>query len=141
MRIVSVTPSVIHPGWRKNWVFVRLETDENIVGWGEAFTQYDRDAPILAAIKELGRYVVGRDPFNIKHFTQLAFDDFAKRRGSMELFSAISAIEIAMWDIVGKATGQPVWRLLGGAYRDRLRVYANGWSYRLTDLSQSARSS
>ena len=139
MRITSVTPFVVHPGWRKNWVFVRLATDDKIVGWGEAYTQYDRDAPVLAQIEELGRYVVGRDPFNIKHFTQMAFDDFAKRRGSMELFSAISAVEMALWDIVGKVLEQPVWRLLGGAYRDRVRVYANGWSYHLEDPNDYAK--
>ena len=59
----------------------------------------------------------------------MLFDDFAIRRVSMELLSAWSAIEIALWDILGKRTGQPVYNLLGGKSRERVRVYANGWSH------------
>ena len=70
----------------------------------------------------------GRDPTNIKHFTQMAFDDFAGRRGSMDYYCAISGLEHAMWDIAGKAYGAPVHKLIGGACRDKIRVYANGWS-------------
>jgi galactonate dehydratase len=84
---------------------------------------------VLALIEEIGRYVVGRDPFQIKHITQMAYQDFAIRRGSLELYSAISGIEQALWDIVGQACGQPVYNLLGGPCRERIRVYANGWSY------------
>ena len=60
------------------------------------------------------------------------FDDFAIKRGSMELLSAWSAIEIASWDIIGKISGQPVYNLLGGASREQVRVYANGWAGRTT---------
>lgn len=94
---------------------------------------------MTAQIDALGRYVVGRDPFNIKHFTQIAFDDYAARRGSLELFCAISGIEQALWDIAGKACGQPVYNLLGGRCRDRIRVYANGWSYQLKAPADYAR--
>jgi galactonate dehydratase len=59
---------------------------------------------------------------------QVVQDDFAPRRSSFELYCAQSAIEQAMWDIVGKACGQPVYNLLGGRCRDKIRVYANGWS-------------
>ena len=111
----------------KNWLFVKIETDEDIHGWGEAYTQLDRDKAIEAHVHELKRYLVGRDPFNIKHTTQMAYDDYAGRRGSMEFFCAISGIEQAMWDIVGKKLGVPVYKLLGGACRDKIRVYANGW--------------
>src|SRR5262249_26213704 len=62
------------------------------------------------------------------HTAQIMFEDFAIKRGSPELFSAWSAIEIASWDILGKHTGLPVYNLLGGASRERIRVYANGWS-------------
>lgn len=130
MKITSITPFILHPGWRKNWIFVKVQTDEGITGWGEAYTQYDRDTAITAHIEEMSRYLVGRDPFHIKHFTtHLAYDDYAQRRGAMEFYSAVSGIEQALWDIVGKTLDQPVYNLLGGPVRDRIRVYANGWSF------------
>ena len=139
MRITNVTGFSVHPGWRKNLIFVKVETDAGITGWGEAYSQYDRDRAVLAQVSDLGRYAVGRNPFDIKHFTLMAFDDFAQRRGSLELFCAISGIEQALWDIVGKACNQPVYNLLGGRYRDRIRVYANGWSYGLKAPADYAR--
>lgn len=130
MKITKVTHLTVHPGWRKNWIYVKVETDAGITGWGEAYTQYDRDRAVVTHIDEMSRYLVGRDPFRIKDFTTNFYDDFAQRRGSLEFYSAVSGIETAMWDIVGKATGQPVYNLLGGACHDRIRVYANGWSYK-----------
>lgn len=127
MKITAVKPHLVHPGWRKNWLFVKVETDEGVHGWGECYTQYDRDRTIVAHVEELGRYLAGRSPFNIKYFTQMAYGDFGQRRGSMELYCAVSGIEQALWDIVGKSAGQPVYSLLGGACRGRIRVYANGW--------------
>ena len=124
-----VYPQSHHAGMigGKNWLFVKVETDEGIVGWGECYTQLDRDKAIEQHVHEIKRYVVDSDPFNIKHLTRSVYDDFAGRRGSMDLFSALSGIEQALWDVVGKALGQPVYRLLGGACRAQIRVYANGW--------------
>lgn len=139
MKVTSVKCITVHPGWRKNWIFVKVETDEGHHGWGEAYSQYDRDRAITAHVEEMGRYLVDRDPFHIKHFTQMAFDDYAARRGSLEFYSALSGIEAALWDIVGKATGQPVYNLLGGPVRDRIRVYANGWYYKMTEPDEYAR--
>lgn len=139
MKITAVKPYTIHPGWRKNLILVKVETDEGIHGWGEAYSQYDRDTAVMAQLIALGRYAVGRDPFAIKQFTQMAFDDYAARRGSLELFCAISGIEQAMWDIVGKSCKQPVYNLLGGRYRDKIRVYANGWSYGMKEPDDYAR--
>lgn len=139
MKITKVTSHVLHPGWRKNLIYVKVETDEGIAGWGEAYSQYDRDRAVVAQVEELGRYAVGRSPFDIRHFTLMAFDDYAQRRGSVELFCAISGIEQALWDIVGKACGQPVYNLLGGRYRDKIRVYANGWSYGMKEPADYAR--
>jgi galactonate dehydratase len=139
MKITAVKSYTVHPGWRKNLIFVKVETDAGIHGWGEAYSQYDRDTAVSAQLEALGRYVIGRSPFDIKHFTQIAFDDYAQRRGSVELFCAISGIEQALWDIVGKACGQPVYNLLGGRCRDRIRVYANGWSYGLKEPDDYAR--
>lgn len=124
-----INPVSHHAGMigAKNWLYVRVECDEGIVGWGEAYTQLDRDRNIEQMIHDLGRYLMGRDVEQIKHFTHMVYDDFAGRRGSMDLFCALGALDQALWDILGKKLGVPVYTLLGGACRDRIRVYANGW--------------
>ena len=132
MRVTDVKTFIVHPGsglYKKDWLFVKVETDEGIHGWGECYTQPDREQTIESFVRAMARYLIGRDPFNIKHFTQVMYLDFVGKRGAMDFFSALSGLEQAMWDIVGKATAQPVHRLLGGACRDRIRVYANGWAH------------
>jgi galactonate dehydratase len=128
MKVTDVTHFLAHPGVGKNLCFIKVDTDEGVHGWGECYTQADRDTQIVAHVDQLKRYLIGRDPNNIKHFTQMVYDDFAGRRGAMDLYSALSGIEQAMWDITGKNLGVPVHQLLGGACRDKIRVYANGWS-------------
>ena len=130
MKITSVRTFLVHPGSVKNWLFVKVETDAGIHGWGECYTQADRDRSIEEHVRQLGRYLVGRDPRRIKHFTFSAYHDFASKRGSMEHYCAVSGLEQALWDIAGKALGTPVYNLLGGTCRDRIRVYANGWGGR-----------
>ena len=127
MQIADIKTFLVHPDARKNLCFVKVDTDEGIHGWGECYTQGDRDLQVVAHVDQLRRYLVGRDPVNIKHFTQVAYDDFAARRGALDFYSAVSGIEQALWDIVGKKLGVPVYALLGGACRDKIRVYANGW--------------
>ena len=127
MKIARVRTFIVDPASHKRWLFVKVEADDGLAGWGECYTQVDRDRAIEAHVVELGRYLVGRSPFDIKHFTYAAYTDFGAKRGAMDLYSAISGIEHAMWDLVGKALGQPVYNLLGGPFRTRLRVYANGW--------------
>ena len=112
----------------KNLLFVRLETEDGRHGWGECYTQADRDIQIEAHLQQLERYVVGWDARRIKPFTDAAYNDFAARRGAMDYYSAVSGIEQALWDLAGKRAGVPVYELLGGAVRKRLRVYANGWA-------------
>ncbi|MCL4835975.1 MAG: mandelate racemase/muconate lactonizing enzyme family protein [Caldilineaceae bacterium] len=127
MKITALKTYLVDSGSAKHWLFVKVETDEGLYGWGEAYTQLDRDRQLEVQIQELARYVEGRNPFDIKHFCFMAYNDFAGKRGSLELFCAISAIEQALWDIAGKAANQPVYNLLGGAFRQKIRVYANGW--------------
>ena len=134
MKVTDVKTFLAHSGGHragmtggKNWLFVKVETDEGIHGWGEAYTQLDRDKNIEQHVHDMKRYLVDRNPFNIKHFTYMVYNDFAGRRGSMDLYCALSGIEQALWDIVGKKLETPVYSLLGGACRDRIRVYANGW--------------
>jgi galactonate dehydratase len=130
MKVTDVRTYVLDPGGGKNWLFVKVETDAGIHGWGECYTQADRDSAIETHVQQLARYLVGRDPHQIKHFTFVAYTDFASKRGAMDLYCALSGIEQALWDIVGKALNTPVYNLLGGACRDRIRVYANGWGGR-----------
>jgi galactonate dehydratase len=150
MAIRTVREFLVHPynpdripksGWIgvKNWLLVKVETDEGIVGWGEAYTGADRDRTVGQYVSELGRYLIGRDPFKIKHFGQIVYLDFAGRRGSMDLFSAASAIEQALWDIVGKTLKTPVYNMLGGPCRNRIRVYANGWCSGISKPEELAR--
>ena len=127
MRVTDVKTFLVDSGSSKLWLFAKVETDAGLHGWGEAYTQLDRDRAIEIHIEELARYLEGRSPFDVKPFVYSAYTDFAGKRGSMDFFSALSALEQALWDICGKATGQPVYNLLGGAIAPRLRVYANGW--------------
>jgi galactonate dehydratase len=87
----------------------------------------------------MGRHLIGRSPFAIKHFSSVMYLDYALRRPAMDFWSALSALEQALWDIVGKTCGQPVYNLLGGPCRDRIRVYANGWSEGSKSPDQFAR--
>lgn len=127
MKITNVKTFLVNPGSSKNWLFVKVETDEGLHGWGECYTQSDRDKTIECHVQQLARYLKDRNPFDIKHFTFMAYNDYGGKRGAMELYCAISGIEQALWDICGKATGQPVYNLLGGKCRSKIRVYANGW--------------
>lgn len=76
-------------------------------------------------MRQLERYLVERSSLHIKHFTFMAYNDFAGKRGTMDLYSAVSGIEQALWDIAGKRFGVPVYNLLGGPCRDKIRVYAS----------------
>src|ERR1700730_17053368 len=138
MQVTPVTPFLIASGGIKSCLFVKLDTDAGIVGWGEAYTQADRDGAMLAHLNEMGRHLKGRSPFAIKHFSSVMYLDYALRRPAMDFWSALSAIEQAMWDVVGKVCGQPVYNLLGGPCRDRIRVYANGWSDRSSSPDEFA---
>lgn len=127
MKIDNVTTFIVDSGSSKQWLFTKVETDTGIHGWGEAYTQLDRDRAIEIHVQELARYLRGRSPFDIKALTYSAYTDFAGKRGSMDFFSALSSVEMALWDICGKALEQPVYNLLGGRIAPNLRVYANGW--------------
>lgn len=141
MKITSLRHYLVHPPAGKNLLFVRLETADGLHGWGECYTQADRDTQAVAHLDQLKRYVEGWDAREIKQFTRAMYDDFSARRGAMDFYSAISGIEQAMWDLAGKRLGVPVYELLGGPCRERIRVYANGWakSESLESLAESAR--
>ena len=127
MKITDIEVIKWNPGTGKNFIYIKLTTDTGISGWGEAYAQADRDTQIEAHIDQLARYLINRDPFHIRHFMHIAHEDFATKRSAMDLHCALSGIEIAMWDIVGKAVEQPIYNLIGGPVRQHIRVYANGW--------------
>ena len=139
MKIKDVKTFFVNPGTGKNLLFVKVETDEGINGWGEAYNYRDRAMSTAAYANSIKPYIIGRSPFNIKHFTQVMFDDYAGRRGSTGFFCMISGIEQALWDIVGKTLNTPVYNLLGGACRDKIRVYANGWYSNTNTPEESAK--
>jgi len=108
---------------RPRWLLLRIETDAGIVGWGEPVLEA-RALTVEKAVEEIGRWLVGRDPRSIEAIWQEIYrGDFY--RGGPILSSALSGIEQALWDIKGKALGVPVYELLGGRVRDRIRLY--GW--------------
>jgi galactonate dehydratase len=127
MKIARIESFLLHPDSGKNLLFCRVETEDGLHGWGEAYVTRGKEKVVDECLRSMAPYVIGRSAFNIRHTGQVLFDDFAIRRNSMELLSAWSAIEIALWDILGKRTGQPVYNLLGGRSRQLVRVYANGW--------------
>ena len=93
MKIKDVKHYLLNPGWGKNLLFVKVITDNGLEGWGECYTQSDRDKTIIVHLEHMSDYLIGRDPFEIKYFNQIVFDDYASRRGSMEIFSALSGLE------------------------------------------------
>jgi galactonate dehydratase len=105
------------------WVFVRVHTDEGLAGLGEGSVT-SKATTVAAAIMELERMLVGHDPTQIERLWQRMYR-IPRWRGGPVLNSAISAIEIALWDILGQLLGVPIYRLLGGACRDRVRMYAH----------------
>ncbi|MFL5926068.1 MAG: mandelate racemase/muconate lactonizing enzyme family protein [Gaiellaceae bacterium] len=125
MRITGVRTTVVGTAWR-NLVYVEIETDDGIVGLGEA-TLHNFEEAVLAHVDSLARrYVVGRDPFDVEDLVATVFRDEFFRGGGVHM-TALAGIEIACWDLIGKATRQPVYRLLGGACHERVPAYANGW--------------
>lgn len=111
--------------FRTNWVFVKIYTDEGITGVGEATLEYKEKA-LFGAVEHIKEYLVGKNPLNIERHRHDIYRD-AYWRGGPVLMSALSAVETALWDILGKTLGVPVYQLLGGKVRDKVRIYVNGW--------------
>jgi L-alanine-DL-glutamate epimerase and related enzymes of enolase superfamily len=124
MKLRELT-TYICDAYRTNWVFVRLETEDGLHGWGEATLEY-REHTVEQAILALEAGLRGRDLHDLQGWWQDAYRD-AYWRGGPVLTSALSAIEMALWDLKGKALGVPVHQLLGGRVRDEAECYANAW--------------
>lgn len=114
-----------HAEPHNNWLFVRIHTDSGITGVGEGSLQY-KDAALTAEIENFGTYLRGKDPFQIEHIWTSLHRRVTWTGGAVTI-SAISAIDLALWDIKGKALGVPVYELVGGKVREQVPLYANGW--------------
>ena len=108
-----------------NWLLVRISTDDGVVGWGEA-SLHGAIESVETAIGEYGAQLIGLDPAGPEQHWHRLYNTWRWRGGAV-FMSALSALDLALWDIEGKRLGVPVHRLLGGAHRDRLRVYASHW--------------
>ncbi|MGW4286977.1 galactonate dehydratase [Streptomyces sp. NPDC004673] len=118
MKITALTTYLVAP----RWLFLKIETDEGITGWGEPVVE-GRAHTVAAAVDELSDYLIGQDPLRIEdHWQVMTKGGFY--RGGPVLSSAVSGIDQALWDIKGKHHGVPVHDLLGGAVRDRMRMYS-----------------
>ncbi len=133
MKITKLTTYIVPP----RWLFLKVETDEGIAGWGEPVIE-GRTRTVEAAVHELSGYLIGKDPRLIEdHWNVLYRGGFY--RGGPILMSALAGIDQALWDIKGKALGVPVHELLGGKCRDRIRVYSWVGGDRPSDVAANAR--
>ena len=125
MKITELTTHVLGTPWR-DLTFVQVHTDEGLTGVGET-RMLGHTQALLGYFAEASRnHIVGSDPFEIESLVQrMKYGDYG-RAGEI-VMSGIGCVEMACWDIVGQALGQPVYRLLGGAVNDRIKAYANGW--------------
>lgn len=124
MKITTVTPFVM---WNqdagRNWLFVKVETDQGVHGWGEG-SLVNQTMAIAESVRQISPQVIGQDPARIERLWQIMFLH-NRYRGGVVIMSALSAIDQALWDIKGKVLNAPVYQLLGGAVRDKIRTYTH----------------
>lgn len=120
---------------KPRWIFIKINTDEGISGWGEMVSGTKTET-VVAGAKEMGNRIIGENPFEIERIWQRLHRSFF--RGGPINGTVISGIEMALWDIKGKALGVPVYELLGGAARDRIKVYSWIGGDRPSDVVQMA---
>ena len=118
MKVTKLTTYRLPP----RWMFLKIETDEGVTGWGEPVIE-GRARSVETAVDELSEYVIGKDPARINDIWQAMYRTGFYRGGPI-LMSAIAGIDQALWDIKGKVLGAPVYELLGGLVRDRMKMYS-----------------
>ena len=133
MKITRIEPILVGaptPGVgllsNRNYLFIKVHTDEGIYGLGEA-TLESHDNSVLGALKDIECLILGEDPTRIEYLTQKMVKQLFWKGGVIK-GSAISGVELALWDILGKSLNKPVYQLIGGACRTKIRAYVNGWS-------------
>lgn len=133
MKIRDIELFVVPP----RWVFLQIKTDDGLTGWGEPIVE-GHAAAVVAAVKEMESYLIGRDPNQIEDIWQVLYRAGFYRGGPV-LMSAIAGIDQALWDLKGKRYQLPVYELLGGLVRDKVRVYSWIGGDRPSDVGQAAR--
>lgn len=120
--IVTAPPA---PGWGgRYWILVKLTTDDGIIGWGECYASSIGPEAMRAVIEDVfARYFDGENPENIERMFRRTYSSGFTQRPDLTVMGAFSGLEIACWDILGKARNRPVWALLGGMINDRVRAY------------------
>src|ERR1700724_2205933 len=121
LKITGIKTFVVNASSSVNWVFCKVYTNQGLIGLGEGSVT-SKEATVAQAIMEHERYLVGKDPTDIEMHWQSMFR-YPRWRGGPILNSAISAVEIALWDIFGQALEVPIYKLLGGAARSSIRMY------------------
>ncbi|MDZ5452112.1 MULTISPECIES: galactonate dehydratase [Labrys] len=133
MKITKLTTFIVPP----RWMFVKVETDEGLSGWGEAVVE-GRALTVEAAVHELADYIVGKDPMLIEDHWNVLYRGGFYRGGAVHM-SALAGIDQALWDIKGRALGQPIHALLGGQCRDKIKVYSWIGGDRPADIASNAK--
>ena len=133
---MKITGFKLYPA-APRWLFLKLMTDEGVCGWGEPVIE-GRAATVKAAVEELQTYFMGKDPMDIEDLWQVMYRG-GFYRGGPEVMSAIAGIDQALWDIKGKVLNAPVYQLLGGRCRDKLKVYCWIGGDRPADIAAAAR--
>ena len=119
LKITDVQVFIVNAG--RNYVYVKISTDQGIHGWGEAYSA-GPDEATAATVRDFKEWLVGKDPRNIEYLWATMYN-FTRFPGGLVVNAAISGIEHALWDIAGKAAGLPVYMLLGGKCRNKIRCY------------------
>ena len=133
MKITKLTTYMVPP----RWLFLKIETDEGVTGWGEPVLE-GRASTVAAAVEELSDYLIGQDPRNIEDLWTVMYRGGFYRGGGI-MMSALAGIDQALWDIKGKALGVPAYELLGGKVRDKIRVYSWIGGDRPSDTAAAAK--
>ena len=136
MKIVRIETHVCHARMR-NWVFVKIITDQpGLYGWGEATLEWHTRS-IVGAVEDLCQLLVGEDPRRIEHLWQMMFRQHFWHGNGIVRGTAISGIDLALWDILGKVHGVPVHQLWGGPVRDQIRLYCHLGGGRMEDFYET----
>jgi len=135
LKITDVQAFLVNAG--RNYVYVKVSTDQGIHGWGEAYSAGPDEATV-ATVRDFKSWLVGKDPRNIEYLWATMYN-FTRFPGGLVVNAALSGIEHALWDIAGKAAGLPVYMLLGGKCREKIRCYQSAGGRTPEQLGESAK--
>jgi galactonate dehydratase len=135
LKITDVQAFLVNAG--RNYVYVKVSTDQGIHGWGEAYS-CGPDEATVATVRDFKEWLVGKDPRNVEYLWATLYN-FTRFPGGLVVNAAISGIEHALWDVAGKAAGLPVYMLLGGKCRDKVRCYQSAMGRTPEQLAESAK--